>query len=133
MKKGQVSNFLRHLILIYITDLVRFYIEKYKNGKVNRDFKRNNPEVALPPDYLIYESFRMDYEKYYTESQGTAKWLADYFRKYINLKDKKYLIGVLVQAGLSDICPKKSVMDVSTRVRIIIKNQSTGVQKIFLA
>jgi SAM-dependent methyltransferase len=91
MNKGQLSNALRNLGLIYLTDWIRFHIEKYKNRKINRDFKKNNPTIKLPPDYLIYESFQMNYKEYYTESIDTAKWIANYFKKHIDLKDKKIL------------------------------------------
>jgi len=91
MKRGQISNFLRQIGLIYITDWVRFYLERYKNQKGNKAFKKNNPQVKLPPDYLIYESFQINYQKYYTESIDTAKWVANHFGKHIELKDKKIL------------------------------------------
>lgn len=91
MKKGQISNILRQLGLIYLTDWIRYYIEWNKNRKVNSEFKKNNPDVKLPPDYLIYESFQINYQKYYTESVDSAKWVADHFKKYIELKDKNIL------------------------------------------
>ncbi len=91
MKRGQISNLLRQLGLIYFSDWVRYYIESYKNRKVNKDFKRSNPNVKLPPDYLIYESFQINYNKYFTESIETAKWIANYFGKYIDLHNKKIL------------------------------------------
>ena len=73
MKKGQISNALRQLRLIYWTDWLRYYYERYKNRNSNKDFKRNNPNVKLPPDYLLYESFQIDYERYYTASRDTAR------------------------------------------------------------
>lgn len=91
MNKGQISSILRKLHLIYMADWAHFYVERYKNQKNNSVFKKNNPDVKLPPDYLIYESFQIDYTKYYTESINTAKWVADYFSKYLDLKEKKIL------------------------------------------
>lgn len=91
MKKGQISNLLRKLRLIYFTDWVRFYVQQFKNRKINQDFISKNPAVKLPPDYLIYESFQINYQKYYTESIDTAKWLADHFRKHIDLNNKVIL------------------------------------------
>jgi len=91
MKKGHISNLLRRFGLIYFTDWIRFYIQKFKNRKINRDFKLKNPDVKLPPDYLIYESFQINYQKYYTESIKTAKWLTNHFIKHIELKDKRIL------------------------------------------
>ena len=91
MKKGQISNILRKFRLIYLTDWVRYYLQKFKNRKINKDFKSKNPNVKLPPDYLIYESFQINYQKYYTESIDTTKWLTDHFKKHIDLKDKRIL------------------------------------------
>lgn len=91
MKRGQISNILRKWGLIYYTDHIRFYMQKHKNRKVNKAFKTNYPEVKLPPDYLIYESFQIDYLKYYIDGKDTAQWLVDYFRKYIDLTGKKIL------------------------------------------
>jgi len=91
MKKGQISNTLRQLGLIYLTDWIRYFIQRTKNRKVNRDFKKQYPDVKLPPDYLLYESFQINYQEYYTESIGTAKWVAGYFDKHIELKNKKIL------------------------------------------
>ncbi|WP_233701970.1 class I SAM-dependent methyltransferase [Kaistella palustris] len=66
-------------------------MEKFKNRKVNSDFKRNHPNVKLPPDYLIYESFQLNYQKYYTGGTDTARWLTDHIKKHLDLKDKRIL------------------------------------------
>lgn len=91
MKKGQISNLLRKLGLMYFTDWVRYNMQKFNNRKINKDFKLKNPDVKLPPDYLIYESFQINYQKYYTESIDTAIWLTDHFKKHIDLKNKRIL------------------------------------------
>ncbi len=91
MNKGQISNLLRKLRLIYLLDRVRFNIEKFRNRNVNRKFKKENPDIPLPPDYLIYESFQINYTKYFTESCDTAKEIAGYIQKHIQLKSKKIL------------------------------------------
>lgn len=59
MKRGAVSNLLRDLYLLNILDKVWYYIQKLRYWKENNDFKRKNPKVSLPPDYLIYESFQL--------------------------------------------------------------------------
>jgi len=91
MKKGQISNLLRRLGLIYFTDWVRYYLQKLKHRRINKDFKKNNQDVKLPSDYLIYESFQLNYQKYYTESIDSANWLFDHFKKHIDLKDRRIL------------------------------------------
>ncbi|MEM0543313.1 class I SAM-dependent methyltransferase [Flavobacterium sp. j3] len=91
MNKGQISNILRRLRLIYMADWAYYSIERCKNRKKNNSFKKNNPDVKLPNDYLMFESFQIDYTNYYEGGISTAKWLSEYFGKYIDLKDLKIL------------------------------------------
>ncbi|MGB0868102.1 MAG: class I SAM-dependent methyltransferase [Flavobacteriales bacterium] len=91
IKRGQLSNILRFFRLIYLTDWIRYYIEKFKNKSNNNLFKANNPNILLPPDYLLYESFQLSYEKYYFGGHDTANWLKDHFKEHITLKDKSIL------------------------------------------
>lgn len=91
MNKGIISNVLRRFRLIYLADLVYYNIERYKNRKKNNSFKKNNPVVKLPHDYLMFESFQIDYTNYYNGGISTAKWVSDYFSKYLVLKDLKIL------------------------------------------
>jgi SAM-dependent methyltransferase len=48
----------------------------------NKAFARLHPDFVLPPDYLMYESFRIDYEKYYRSGRMAASWLLSIIRKY---------------------------------------------------
>lgn len=91
MNKGRISNLLREIKLMYFADWIRFYTQKFKNRKINKKFKLENPDVKLPPDYLIYESFQMNYHKYYTESIEAADWLFGHFKKHIDLENKRIL------------------------------------------
>ena len=91
MNKGIISNVLRKLGLMYYTDWLRYYLQKFKNRKINRDFKLKNPDVLLPPDYLIYESFQLNYKKYYTDSIESAIWLTNHLKKHIELKNIRIL------------------------------------------
>lgn len=91
MNRGQISAILRRLGLIFFTDRLRYQLEKYRNRKINRAFIASHPDLKLPPDYLIYESFQINYHRYYTESMGTAEWLAGHFRKHISLENRRIL------------------------------------------
>jgi len=74
-----------------LSDHLHFYYQKFKNRSSNKIFKEKNPDVILPPDYMIYESFQMNYDNYYNDSLDTAKWLIGYFEKHIELKNVKIL------------------------------------------
>ena len=66
--KAYLTQTLRFLKIIYLIDKIRFYFHKIKYYKKNNKFKKKNPDFVLPPDYLLYEAFRLDYEKYYEKS-----------------------------------------------------------------
>ena len=91
MKKSKITKILRQLRLVHLADLFRFQIMRIKNKLKNRKFKSKNPEVKLPPDYLIYESFKMDYEKYYESGIDNAKWIKQIVEKHIELEKVKIL------------------------------------------
>jgi len=68
-----------------VADFLRFWLQRAMHFRSNRRFRLENPGLALPPDYLIYESFRLDYAKYYTGGEHTARWLAGLIGKYADL------------------------------------------------
>lgn len=70
-----ISLLLRKLGLLRVVDYARFWYFKLKNRKRNLVFRQHYPSVALPPDYLMYESFQLDYEKYYLGGRQTAQWV----------------------------------------------------------
>lgn len=91
IKKSNLSIIFRNLGLMHAVDKARYYYYKWKNKEKNKTFLKANPQVKLPSDYLIYESFQLDYTEYYSKSKETAKWLLAYFSKHISLKDAKIL------------------------------------------
>lgn len=85
--KALLSNTLRKLSLIHLVDRIRYFTNKIKNGNRNENFRRNNPTIQIPPDYLMYESFQLEYEQYYVFGKATAEWLIDLISKYKNLEN----------------------------------------------
>lgn len=85
MNKSQISALLRKTGLLFHMDWLRFRFEKARNFKKNREFQKRNPSVVLPPDYLIYESFRMDYEKYYDQGRSSTKWLVEHLQRHYEI------------------------------------------------
>ena len=87
MNKGKISNILRDLGLMHFTDRVRYYLQSRRNKSANQDFQSNNPDVKLPPDYLMYESFQINYEKYLNGGRAVAEWIVKSLRKYNTSQD----------------------------------------------
>lgn len=82
-----ISNLLRKFGILFYTDKIRFYIHYIKRRKLRQKFIKENPHIALPPAYLVYESFDLNFETYYHASKKTTSWLLDHFRKHIELKN----------------------------------------------
>lgn len=82
MNKGDLSNILRKLGLMHLTDNLRYYYFKIKNSKKNKIFLKKNPEIILPPSYYVYEAFQLNYEEYYSKSIESAKWILDFYKKH---------------------------------------------------
>ena len=59
MNKTRITTLLRKLKLMHLGDRVNYYFQKYKNRSSNQMFKEKYPDVVLPPDYMIYESFQI--------------------------------------------------------------------------
>ena len=89
--KSRVSRLLRKLGLLQAADRVFYYKERMANAEANKAFKAANPDVKLPPDYLMFESFQLNYLKYYEESKQSAKWVPDHFANSTPLSGKKVL------------------------------------------
>ncbi|MFO7616847.1 MAG: class I SAM-dependent methyltransferase [Bacteroidales bacterium] len=89
--KTLIMDMLRSLRLLQALDRARFLLMKIRNRKRNREFVRNHPDVALPPDYLMYESFKLDYGRYYLNGRKSAAWLADLAGKHTDLSRARIL------------------------------------------
>ena len=85
MNKGQISNILRKIRLLYPLDKLRYRLMQNHNLKDNQKFIIENSNISLPPDYLMYESFQMNYEKYYFGGRETAEWIFSQIQNHISL------------------------------------------------
>lgn len=91
MYTGYCSAILRALGLMQAFDFLRFRVHQYANRQSNAAFKLANPDVPLPPDYLLYESFQMNLQKYFDGGKDTAQWLVRMLERHISLEGKKIL------------------------------------------
>lgn len=88
MKRQQIGHFLRIIGLYKPFDFLRYVIFKIIKLRKNKLFLKENPTVVLPPDYLMYESFQLDYKKYYNDSIDSAKEIINkisLYKKFENI------------------------------------------------
>ncbi len=91
MNTGKITAPFRKLGLIHVFDKVKFRYIQAKNKKLNQAFAKKYPDVVLPPDYLIFETFHLNYNSYYFGGQESAKDIVEEVKPYIDLNQKKIL------------------------------------------
>src|SRR5688572_15341528 len=64
---------------------------RIKNRKANQQFQNEFPRVTLPPPYMVYESFQIDYRKYYQGGLEDAEWIVSLARPHCTLEKSKIL------------------------------------------
>lgn len=89
--KATISTALRSLGLLHISDRIFYLYQRSKNKQSNSEFLKANPDVKLPPDYMMFESFGLNYEKYYKDGKTTAQWVVDTVKPFIDFENKKVL------------------------------------------
>ncbi len=91
MNTGKITQPFRKLGLIHLFDKVKFKYIQAKNRKENKAFREANQDVTLPPDYLIFETFHLNYQSYYFGGKSSAKDIVAEANRFTQLKQKKIL------------------------------------------
>jgi len=80
--KSQISGLLRRLRLLLVAEKIRYKLQKKKFDKENRLFRLQHPDLALPPDFFIYETYRLSLKEYYNDGLYTAKEIIYLIQKH---------------------------------------------------
>ncbi len=91
MNTGKLTKYFRDMGLMHLLDKAKYRYHKWKNRGQNARFVKGNPGLKLPPDYMLFESFQLDYQKYYEGGERTAKWLMGLFEKHTTMAGKTLL------------------------------------------
>ena len=91
MRKSSLSQFLRKIGLMQASDKVRYNLHRLRMRKKNSSFLKEHQGLVLPPDYLMYESFLLDYQRYYENGRMTAQWLINLVKKHRSLENAAIL------------------------------------------
>jgi ubiquinone/menaquinone biosynthesis C-methylase UbiE len=86
MNTGHLTFLIRQLGLMHRFDKLKYWFVKTKNASKNKQFLHNYPNIVLPPDYILFEAFKMDYEKYFIGGQKSATWVKEQIQPYLPTK-----------------------------------------------
>lgn len=87
----KVVSLLRNFGLIHLVDHLNYRYQFFANRKQNQTFKRENPQVILPPDYLLFEAFKLNYRSYFEGGKTTANWVLTILQKHKKLEKITFL------------------------------------------
>jgi SAM-dependent methyltransferase len=77
--------------LITVLDFILYRVSYWSNRKKNLIFKKANPALIIPPDYFLYETYRLDYEAFFKDGEGVANEIIEWTKKYIPPETKRIL------------------------------------------
>jgi len=66
-----------------LLDRINFSIAQLRNKNKNLQFKKTHPDFILPPDYYLYETYKLDYEQYKEDGFVSAKEINEWTSKYL--------------------------------------------------
>ena len=89
MFKKKIKRIITALGLLSFAEQLNFKFQK--NREKNKLFKKQNPGIVLPPDFYMYETFCLDYHKYYFEGIDAAKWIINQVDNEIDFHNKNIL------------------------------------------
>lgn len=89
--RGALVQTCRAAGLMHWLDWLKFAQQKCKNQRANAQFKKQHPGVTLPPDYMLFEAFQLDYRKYYEGGEKTARWVLEHLAKHAPTEGKTIL------------------------------------------
>lgn len=89
--KKQLKKIIYNLGLITVVEKLNYKLTKIRREKENKIFLKAYPDVNLPPDFYMYETFDLNYEKFYNGGKDTAQWVVNTLSKYKQLDKVRIL------------------------------------------
>lgn len=75
--KSSALQWIRKRGWMYGFDRLYFRFSRLRHKTANERFRATHPDFVLPPDYMLYEAYRLDYQAYYEDGKATARWLTE--------------------------------------------------------
>ena len=89
--KAILKDFFYRTGTAHILDKMVFGLVWLKNKGKNARYRRANKTIAIPPDYYLYETYRLDYAEYINDGVVTAKEIVEWTGKYLSNNPQKVL------------------------------------------
>lgn len=70
------------LRLAAVLNAMLYGTARFRNWRINRKYKRDNPGIVLPADYPLYETYQLHYRKFIEDGQLAAKEITEWTKPY---------------------------------------------------
>lgn len=74
-----------------LLDRLLYAFARFQNKKSNRAYLETHPGIVLPPDYDLYETFRLNYRKFMEDGALAAKEIIEWTSPYISSPEPRIL------------------------------------------
>jgi ubiquinone/menaquinone biosynthesis C-methylase UbiE len=64
-------------------DNLLFKFKYFNNKKKNLEYANTNSNIKFPPDYYLYETYKLDYQTYIEDGNLSAQEIIDWTNKYL--------------------------------------------------
>ncbi len=81
--KKNLKNLLKKTAGSSLTKTLHFQFKTVVNRAKNNRFKKNNPAIAIPPDEWLFETFQLDYQKYFEDGNLAAHEIWEWTSQYL--------------------------------------------------
>jgi SAM-dependent methyltransferase len=72
-------------------DAYLFHKAQTHNSRLNQQYHKQNPGIILPPDYDLYETFQLNYQKFIEDGSLAAKEIIEWTKPYSNTTQPRIL------------------------------------------
>jgi ubiquinone/menaquinone biosynthesis C-methylase UbiE len=79
------------LKLAKVLDQMLYLVSRLANWADNSRFKKENPTLIIPPDYFIYETYRLNYKQFFKDGEATAREIIQWTKSHVGEGDKRIL------------------------------------------
>jgi SAM-dependent methyltransferase len=91
MLKNWFLRFSRRAGLMHLVDRAYYRFNRWRFAARNRRFREANPGLALPPDYTLYEAYRMDHQLYIRDGRATAEGIVAALGAWVDLAQARVI------------------------------------------
>ncbi len=81
--KRRIKNVFINLHALYIVDQLNYAYSLFKYAGKNIKYREQHPDFGFPPNYYLYETYKLDFKEYKEDGEVTAQEIVEWTSKYI--------------------------------------------------